>query len=420
MGEEIHSQMRCLDGEPDLLVSIFLNLDLRDLLAVELVCTEWRCFFIDQNIWRRKLKLKKKSVDWKYALEQHQYTNLDHASSKKLYVHLSSVFVTNLREAVTEKPDLDIEYIKYTLLRNKVRLPHQGDPLSKYKENLFFEQRFRTQMTIFEKTPEQLVFYDYQSHYVLSKLLLFGPSSFPILKTRGGSVLMAGAYYGKGRVIVVPHEGILSNYSLMDGAVAWVGGPSVSSDQTCNIAADPDAKAWTGQGWSYVKVGKNLLDERVCNQFVKREEILTVGPSVYISRGHYDDHYEKLLTYVRNGGGLIIGGHAWFWASENPTKSLLLDHPGNKWLSYFGIAFSKESIDHEDAKVPISTMEIPTIKLSYYFFAKLRSLGMGYSYSDEPLYEDFSTQKEILEMQDMFRGVIAFNRISISGKLVSS
>lgn len=40
----------------------------------------------------------------------------------------------------------------------------------------------------------------------MSRLLVFGPSAFPVMVTRAGAVVVAGAYYGRGRVIVMAHE----------------------------------------------------------------------------------------------------------------------------------------------------------------------------------------------------------------------
>ena len=44
-------------------------------------------------------------------------------------------------------------------------------------------------------------------HY--SNLILFGPTAFPILITSKNYVAAAGARYGKGRLVVLPHEAVL-------------------------------------------------------------------------------------------------------------------------------------------------------------------------------------------------------------------
>ena len=47
-----------------------------------------------------------------------------------------------------------------------------------------------------------------------------------------------------------------------------------------------------------------------------------------------------------NGGGLIVAGHSWWWAHKKREEAgghpnVLLDHPGNKLITHFGIAFSR-------------------------------------------------------------------------------
>ena len=89
----------------------------------------------------------------------------------------------------------------------------------KTEENLFFEQRIKDHKTIMQMLPSTIMFHlnDERKRYVMSKLLVFGPSSFPLLVTRSGAIVMAGAYYGRGRVVALPHEHILSNQNLMLG-----------------------------------------------------------------------------------------------------------------------------------------------------------------------------------------------------------
>ena len=82
---------------------------------------------------------------------------------------------------------------------------------------MFFANNLRLQTTMFySQNPEK--------HYTMSKLLVFGPSSFPLLTTKSGAVVMAGGYYGAGRVVVLPHELLLSNTALMVGSALWVSG----------------------------------------------------------------------------------------------------------------------------------------------------------------------------------------------------
>lgn len=44
-----------------------------------------------------------------------------------------------------------------------------------------------------------------------SEILAHGPLAFPIATTEDGRPFLAGSYYGLGRILVVSHEGCLSN-----------------------------------------------------------------------------------------------------------------------------------------------------------------------------------------------------------------
>lgn len=402
-----------LYGEPDLLVNIFLMLDLGDLLSVELVSKEWRDFMMEENIWRRKLRIKEKTSNWKYALKQHDYSDSEHLTAKKLYFKMASEIISEKISVCSENNNLMVEHEHYNKLYEKsTSISRFVKKVKMYKinkseENLFFEKRHRAHQTIFKNMPKTIVFFDQRTNFMMSKLLVFGASSFPILVTRTGAVVMAGSYYGKGRVVVVPHEQLLANTGLMQGAADWVAGLDVSTLAQSNITADPNSRAWSRleNDWSYVQVGKRTLPFHDL-QFVKREHLLISNPQVYITEGHYDDKAEDLLTYVRNGGGLIVGGHSWFWAEKNPNKSLLLNHPGNKFLSKFGIAFSGAWIDYKEAKFPIKTADIPSIKESYYFFAQLRAKGLVYRKPDEGLYDELYMYMNELKNLDQFHDII--------------
>ena len=417
MSEDDGPQICRLYGEPDFLSNIFLTLGLGDLLSVELVSTEWRNFILEENIWRKKVKIMENTSNWKYTLQQHDCTNMEHLMAKKLYFQVSSVIISNKIGTCIENNNLVVEHEHYTKMYEKsVSVSRFIKKVKMYKinkseENLFFEKRHRTHQTIFKNLPKTIVFYDQRTNFMMSKLLVFGPTSFPILVTKTGAVVMAGSYYGKGRVVVLPHEQLLANTGLIQGAADWVAGLDASSVESSKIAADPKSKAWSRleNDWSYIQVGKRTLPVHDV-QFVKREHILVSNPAVYITEGHYDDNAEKLLTFVRNGGGLIIAGHAWFWADKNPYKCVLLNHPGNKFLSKFGITFSASFIDYKEAKFPIKTTDIPSIMDSYYFFAQLRALGLNYRKPDENLYDEFYMFMNELKEFEQFKDIIALIR----------
>ena len=217
-----------------------------------------------------------------------------------------------------------------------------------------------------------------EKHYTMSKLLVFGPSSFPLLTTKSGAVVMAASYYGAGRVVVLPHELLLSNTALMVGSALWVSGrDSVvdGGDQWKTLipkfVMDPLSKAWSRleNDWSYTQVERRAMPQHDC-RFVSRENLVQENPPFYVTEGHYEDNSQALLEYVRTGGGLIVGGHAWWWQEKSNPSSLscLLHHPGNR----FSVLHSHWS---RNVEARLSLVEIFIVLLRQLSYAIKNQLG---------------------------------------------
>jgi len=52
------------------------------------------------------------------------------------------------------------------------------------------------------------------------------------------------------------------------------------------------------------------------------------GLSVFVCTPYGDAHLEEIHQFVAEGGGLLIGGHAWYWAQCRPGVNELIDFPG--------------------------------------------------------------------------------------------
>ena len=215
--------------------------------------------------------------------------------------------------------------------------------------------------TIFQNCPEEISLNPTQKS-TFSTLLVFGHSAFPLLATADGSVAMAGANFGKGRVIVLPHENLLELRPLLAGAAKWVSGsPSMI------VKADPVSRAWKkSMGWHYINPlerPKQPFDdmERVGRENLLQSQAESPEPQVYITEAHYEDHWEEVVEYVRRGGGLIIAGHAWFWAqNQDKAECVLKNHPGNKIVTHFGIAYTRYTIKQQHSIAPIQTITSPS------------------------------------------------------------
>ena len=53
--------------------------------------------------------------------------------------------------------------------------------------------------------------------------------------------------------------------------------------------------------------------------------------SVYVCTTYSNEQAEEILHFVAEGGGLLMGGHAWHWAQTHPGQSPMADYAGSLW-----------------------------------------------------------------------------------------
>ncbi|XP_043821121.1 TRPM8 channel-associated factor 2-like isoform X1 [Dromiciops gliroides] len=162
-----------------------------------------------------------------------------------------------------------------------------------------------------------------------SQLLVHGALAFPLGLNSSLDCFLAAARYGRGRVVLAAHEGMLSAPALgpfLCNAVTWLAG-----GQTGRIGVNPNLK--------------NLCS-LVSDTGLKcsLESHLATDLSVYCCSAYNDQEARKLHEFVAEGGGLLIGGQAWWWASQNPGKPAVADYPGNHILNPFGLSILDYSL----------------------------------------------------------------------------
>ncbi|XP_053176530.1 TRPM8 channel-associated factor homolog isoform X2 [Scomber japonicus] len=155
--------------------------------------------------------------------------------------------------------------------------------------------------------------FDIRGGAVPSEVLVHGPLAFPIGTTDDGRAFLAGAYYGQGRVIVVTHEGYMGRETL---APFW-----------------KNAIHWLDEG---------------------RQGVVAYS----------DQHVEEIQDFVAEGGGLLIGGHAWHWAQTHRGQNPLTDFSGNKILNKMGLSLLAATIGAGCYKAPVPSQ---AIKDTYHF-----------------------------------------------------
>ncbi|XP_074123757.1 TRPM8 channel-associated factor 2-like isoform X2 [Sminthopsis crassicaudata] len=172
-----------------------------------------------------------------------------------------------------------------------------------------------------------------------SRLLVHGYLAFPLGLSDPLDCSVAGARYGRGRVIVLSHEGLLFSPNLgqfLINAVRWLKG-----DQPGKIGVIPPCQNL------FHWLTENGMDCTLQNN-------VSADLSVYCCTAYNDSLAKEILEFVAEGGGLLTGGQAWYWASKNPNKSVFFDFPGNRILNSFGISILNEYVNkgHYDCPGP--------------------------------------------------------------------
>lgn len=188
--------------------------------------------------------------------------------------------------------------------------------------------------------------FDIQGGAIASEVLVHGPLAFPIGTTGDGRAFLAGAYYGQGRVIVVSHEGFLGRETLApfwNNVIHWLdegrqGVVGVVPDHALNILRKSGLK---------------------CEKTNFRKDL-----SVFVCTAYSDQHVEEIQDFVAEGGGLLIGGHAWYWAQTHHGQNPLTDFSGNKILNKMGLSLLGTTIGGGCYKAPVPSQ---AIKDTYHF-----------------------------------------------------
>ena len=365
--------------EPELLARVFLFLDQKDLRVVEQVCHTWRELVEQQSIWRRRLmQATNTRAGWARAVSKMGLAvpSMDHNEAKNTFL---------------------------LLCRRLLPLGLTETSWTKTGTEQWIYERARQEdlRVIFQNCPGAITLFNTEREFTMSTLLVFGHSAFPLISTADGRVVMAGAHFGNGRVLVLPHESLLQDRQLLSGAAQWV-----SSSPTPIVSADPMSRA--GPLWQYIDPWHRHLKKpfddmnSVGRRYLLGSQERYPGPQVYITEGHYDDHGEDVVEYVRRGGGLIIAGHAWFWTSQGRRDQCIFKiHPGNKIISHFGIALTRYAVEGNVSKVPIPTLTTPS-RFHLHQAVKLEQRATA----DDVLHQELIWCADQLRTEEQFKDII--------------
>ncbi|KAG9489718.1 hypothetical protein GDO78_005581 [Eleutherodactylus coqui] len=207
---------------------------------------------------------------------------------------------------------------------------------------------------------------DFSLGCIPCKLLLTGDEAFPVLASPGKHVLIAASKYGKGRIVVLSHEGYLTVPHFMDffkNAVSW-------------LKRSPEV---------VIGINGNLghLEHTLSASGHKVEKIsgLKKDLGVLCMNGYSDSQAQEIVSFVKEGGGLLIGAQAWYWAQCHRQDNVLCNFPGNKITSVAGIYFTGHCGEKGNFKVTEKMPWCPIYK-ELNFSADLKHLMQNVSNLD--------------------------------------
>lgn len=170
-----------------------------------------------------------------------------------------------------------------------------------------------------------------------SLLIVHGDRACPVVLDEQDRPFVAVATHGAGRVLHAGHEGLVTAPMDQGGdaaafflnALRWAGRaeqPRVGVEAGLGPLSD-----WLeGQGFAVSRADVDGLDEvdvYVATSYTERDDA-----------GH-----AALRDWVAAGGGLLQGGHAWYWAYDH--ENVAEDYPGNRVLNPMGITVTAATVD---------------------------------------------------------------------------
>lgn len=170
---------------------------------------------------------------------------------------------------------------------------------------------------------------DIRGSRVPSELVLIGDKAFPLVINSQGQVLMAASQFGRGRIVVLGHDGYMSMFpTLLKNALTWLRGDG-SDNKSVAVHKNVEAVA-------------NNLSKASFQVEVVEGYSSTLASGVYVTDAYSVEAVAKdLVAFVKNGGGLLIGGQAWYWFQDHSKENTLLQFQGNKVSAVAGIYFTE-------------------------------------------------------------------------------
>ncbi|KAM4035792.1 TRPM8 channel-associated factor homolog [Anomaloglossus baeobatrachus] len=177
---------------------------------------------------------------------------------------------------------------------------------------------------------------DFSGTSVPCSLLLIGDTAFPVVVSPAKHVLIAASRYGEGRIIVMSHETYLDQPQFMDflkNAISWL---------------QPYADAVIGIDTNFSNLETALSESGFT---VEKTSGLKEDLGVLCTSGYEEGQIDAIISFLKGGGGLLIGAQPLDWASQHNSENVLFNFPGNKLTSVAGVYFTGSSGEKENLDI---------------------------------------------------------------------
>ena len=160
-----------------------------------------------------------------------------------------------------------------------------------------------------------------------SLILPIGKWSFPLGRDSNDNTVVSGGHVGRGKIVGYGHESwVTQDHEFTLRAVEWACGPSSSIGLAYGAGFDDWEDDLRNAGHDvHLSVTPDDLSEINCliDEFWN---------------GHDDEDNSAIEDFLLDGGGLIMGGHSWYWSYSN--SDVAHNYPGNKISKTTGLIVS--------------------------------------------------------------------------------
>jgi len=163
-----------------------------------------------------------------------------------------------------------------------------------------------------------------------SPILPIGKWAFPIAFESSGIPVVSASHVGKGKILGYGHEGWVDyqNHPFSLRAVNWVCGENAEVGLAYGAGFDDFEDKLKSAGHN---VHLSITPSDLTGIDCLLDEFWN---------GHDDDDNDALIDFMTSGGGVIMGGHAWYWSYSN--DDVAHNYPANKIAKSTGLFVSND------------------------------------------------------------------------------